>query len=152
MRGYWARTPATDRALTVSATHWQGRHGNAPSGDGFDAALPVVLVLALRIARATHAVRIQPTRGTTTTPFDEPGALRADILKELDALTNRFADRPTDPLPELRPLFRAMEQSTPAVGVPRSIELHLDELVNATDTATCLPGLTQAAAREETPR
>lgn len=37
------------------------------------------------------------------------------------------------------------------VVMPRSIELHLDELVNATDTATYLARLMESSALEEAP-
>ncbi len=48
-------------------------------------------------------------------------------------------------MPELGPLYRVLEQSVGEIGVARSIELHLDELVNATDTATYLAGLKEVA-------
>ena len=110
-----------------------------------------LLAAALRIARASHALRIEAEHGTTISAFDELDALRAGLLEALAALADRLGDRPPRPLPELRPLYRAMEQSVGEVVMARSIELHLDELVNATNTATYLAGLMESSSHEEAP-
>lgn len=110
-----------------------------------------LLAAALRIARASHALRIEAEQGTTVPPFDELDALGTGLLASLDALAHPSPDRPTNMAPDLRALYRAMETAGGNLGVPRSIELHLDELVNATNTATYLARLTELPAREETP-
>jgi len=110
-----------------------------------------LLAAALRIARASHALRTEAEQGTTIPAFDELDALRGGLLEALAALVNCFADRPPGPVPDLRQLYRAMEQSVGEIVMPRSIELHLDELVNATNTATYLAGLMAASSREEAP-
>jgi len=110
-----------------------------------------LLAAALRIARASHALRTEAEQGTTIPTFDELDALRGGLLEALAALVDCFADRPPGPVPDLRQLYRAMEQPVGEIVMPRSIELHLDELVNATNTATYLAGLMAASSREEAP-
>jgi uncharacterized membrane protein YccC len=108
-----------------------------------------LLAVALRIARATHALRIEAEHGTTVPPFDELDALHEDLRASLDAVVHCLADRPASPPLGLRPLYQAMEQSIGAVEMPRSIALHLDELVNATNTATYLAGLMEPSGHEQ---
>jgi len=108
-----------------------------------------LLAAALRIARATHALRIEAEHGTRVVAFGELEALRAGLLDALAALADSLANQPSRPLGDLRLLYRTMEQSVDAIAMPRSIALHLDELVNATDTAAYLAGLTAAVSRTE---
>jgi uncharacterized membrane protein YccC len=108
-----------------------------------------LLAAALRIARATHALRIEAEHGTTVPPFDELDALHEGLRAALDVVVDCLAHRPASPPLGLRPLYRAMERSVGAVEMPRSIALHLDELVNATNTATYLADLMEPIGREQ---
>jgi hypothetical protein len=49
-------------------------------------------------------------------------------------------------MPQLRRLYRAVEQPLVDQSAPLSIGLHLDELVNAIDTAAMLTGLVEPLA------
>lgn len=104
-----------------------------------------LLATALRILRATHALRIEAERGATIAtlaPFDKLGS---NCVDSLERLGNWFADQPTRPVSDLRPLFLATEQALIEVDAPPSIALHFDELVNAINTASHLAGLTVPA-------
>jgi len=101
-----------------------------------------LLAVALRIVRAIHALRIEAERGATVRAFGELDALTTGFLDALDALGDPLAARPPRPAPELRGLFGATEHQLVELGAPPSIGRHLDELVNAIDTATHLTGRT----------
>jgi len=100
-----------------------------------------LLAAAQRIVRATQGLWIDAERGATIAPFAALDDLSAGLLSGLDNLANDFSGRPTTPMPDLRALFRAVELAIAQMDVAPSIGLHLDELVNAIDTAAHLVGL-----------
>ena len=100
-----------------------------------------LLAAALRIVRASHALRIDATHGATVTSSREFELLRDGLLRALDAVSAHLAQSPVGATPKLRALYRGAEQSGGAAHVPRSVQLHLDELVNATNTAMYLTAL-----------
>lgn len=100
-----------------------------------------LLAAAQRIVRATQALWIDAERGAMIVPFASFDDLTAGLLNGLDVLANAFAERSTTSMPDLRTLFRAVEKPLGDVGAAPSIGLHLDELVNAIDTAAHLVGL-----------
>ncbi len=100
-----------------------------------------LLAAAQRIVRATQALWIDAERGATLTPFGEFDALVAGLLEGLDNLTRSFSDGAAVQMPQLRRLYLAVEQPLVVHGAASSISLHLDELVNAVDTAAHLVGL-----------
>lgn len=104
-----------------------------------------LLAAALRIARAAHAIRIDAEESGSRHPSPELDALRSGLGRALDAVANRVAGRPPGPVPALRPLLQAAEGA--GGGLPRTLALNLDELVNATDTAVYLAEPPDAARR-----
>jgi uncharacterized membrane protein YccC len=104
-----------------------------------------LLAAALRIARANHALRVEAERGATVPAFDELDSLGAGFSRALGALADGLAGRPPGPIPELRALYQSAESRLDSLGAPASIGLHLDELVNAVDTAVDLAGLARPA-------
>lgn len=54
---------------------------------------------------------------------------------------SRLAGRPPGPVADLRRLFQVSERGLVERGAPPSIGSHLDEIVNAIDTAMYLVGL-----------
>lgn len=105
-----------------------------------------LLAAAQRIVRATQALWIDGERGATVHPFVELNDLTVGLLEGLDRLTNAFSAKPVGSMPQLRRLYRAVEQPLVDQGAPLSIGLHLDELVNAIDTAAMLTGLVEPLA------
>ena len=104
-----------------------------------------LLATTLRILRAIHALRIDAERGATIAGSAEFEALSAGCLDALERLGDWFASQPHGAVVELRPLFESAERSLVRVGAPESIALHLDELINAINTASHLSGLLAAA-------
>jgi uncharacterized membrane protein YccC len=100
-----------------------------------------LLAAAQRIVRATQGLWIDAERGATLAPFAAMDDLSAGLLNGLDILANAFAGRPASPMPDLRALFRAVDPALTQMDVAPSVGLHLDELVNAIDTAAHLVGL-----------
>jgi uncharacterized membrane protein YccC len=94
-----------------------------------------LLSCGLRILRATHALRFESERGastTTTIPLQE---LRATLVGALD---NLGEDEPSPVTTSPRSAFRNADVDLTREGVPASISLNLDELVNAINTASHL--------------
>ncbi len=151
-RGLIASGSRANRVAWAKAEAAVGRAIQEPSSTRIDPSEGRSLIAAaLRIVRGTNALRIEAEHGTTTSAFAELDALRSGLLDALAALADCFADRPPRPLPDLRLLYQAMEQSADGIAMPGSIALHLDELVNATDTAMYLAGLGVSSSREEAP-
>jgi uncharacterized membrane protein YccC len=132
----WANTEATvDRSIQEpAATRLDPSKGRS------------LLAAAQRIVRATQALWIDGERGATVQPFAELDDLTLGLLAGLDSLTNAFSGKPVGPMSQLRTLYRAAEQPLVDQGAPPSIGLHLDELVNAIDTASVLTGLAEPLA------
>jgi uncharacterized membrane protein YccC len=94
-----------------------------------------LLAAALRLLRAIHALRIDAERGATTAMSSDlahlVGAIGASLQRLSDLLTSEDASAGID----LRTLYVAAEASLVAADAPASIAVHLDEMVNATNTA-----------------
>ncbi len=99
------------------------------------------MAAAQRIIRATQALWIDADRGATVDGFPELDELTKGLLEGLDDLTRKFSGDVVTRMPELRKLYRSAEPLLGDRRVPPSIALHLDELVNAIDTAAHLAGL-----------
>jgi uncharacterized membrane protein YccC len=105
------------------------------------------LAAAQRILRATQALWIDADRGATVDGFVELDGLGQGLVTGLDNLAEAFSGDETKPMPGLRELYRRVEQPLRQRNVAASIGLHLDELVNAIDTAAHLAGLELPVAR-----
>jgi uncharacterized membrane protein YccC len=97
-----------------------------------------LLTTTMRMLRAIHALRIEAERGSTVVQFEEFEALKGGALSALEDLGRWFLLESPSPPVSLRPLYRATEKRLSTVGAPVSIASHLDELVNALNTATHL--------------
>jgi uncharacterized membrane protein YccC len=105
-----------------------------------------LLAAALRILRAIHALRIEAERGANIPALASVNALSASCVDALARLGAWYSNRPFGTVNELRPLFLDAEEALGAHHAPASISLHLDELVNALNTATHLAGLASPAS------
>lgn len=94
-----------------------------------------LLSAAMRILRATHALRIDAERGATSAPSPEVTHLAAALGTTLQHLGDLLHYEETTSGLDLRALADAAEISLANAEAPASIALHLDELVNATNTA-----------------
>jgi uncharacterized membrane protein YccC len=94
-----------------------------------------LLSAAMRILRATHALRIEAERGATTAPSPEVAHLAGALGTTLQHLGDLLHYEETTTGLDLRALADAAEASLANAQAPASIALHLDELVNATNTA-----------------
>ena len=103
-----------------------------------------LLATALRILRATHALRIEAERGAAVAPSEGFDALGDGCVSALQQLSEWFDERPVESTLELRPLFLHAERDLVAIAAPPTIALHFDELVNAINTSLHLAGVTNA--------
>jgi len=94
-----------------------------------------LLTSGLRILRATHALRFEAERGTTSMTSTAIEELRHALVSALDHLDD---SQPTLDAASTRAAYRAASGDLTGPGAPASIALNLDELVNATDTASHL--------------
>jgi uncharacterized membrane protein YccC len=94
-----------------------------------------LLAAALRILRATHALRIEAEGGTTLTSNEPIGPLGDGLVGGLASLAALEAAEPVPEDVDLRSRFNDAADRLAAAGAPETIGLHLDELVNAIDTA-----------------
>ncbi len=92
-----------------------------------------MLAASTRILRALHALRVEAERGATVSEAPELVALQDAIAQSLSHLGDLLAAQvaPAD----LRTLYRAALSHLIKVDAPASIGVHLDELVNAINTA-----------------
>jgi uncharacterized membrane protein YccC len=97
-----------------------------------------LLSAAMRVLRATHALRIEAERGATTPPSPELAHLVTALGGSLARLGDLASAHDVDY--DLRALADAAEASLESATAPATIFLHLDELVNATNTARLLTG------------
>ena len=103
-----------------------------------------LLATTMRILRSIHALRIEAERGATVLESVELESLKRACLASLDRLGDWFASSTPGSTDPLRPLYRSAEQALARSGAPESIASHLDELVNAINTATHLSGMAEA--------
>ena len=94
-----------------------------------------LMAAALRILRATHALRIEGERGATVAPYEELEALGEGLLANLRNLERHFSYEASGPDADLRSLFARTEPVLNSYGAPATIAAHLEELVNAINTA-----------------
>jgi uncharacterized membrane protein YccC len=140
-----SRASACSRATVVAWADAEGAIGRSLQEPAAGRTDPTqgqgLLAVALRIGRATHALRVEAERGVTVPLFDELEALSSALCEALAAVADQFAGRPQGPVSTMRPFYRATESRLVSLGAPPSIGLHLDELVNAVNTAVGLAGL-----------
>ncbi len=94
-----------------------------------------LLAAALRVLRATHALRIDAERGATTVMSSDLAHLMSAIGASLQRLSDLLTSDEASAGIDLRTLFVAAEAALVAAEAPASIAVHLDEMVNATNTA-----------------
>lgn len=100
-----------------------------------------LLATTMRILRATHALRIEAERGAVVESFTELEVLTSACIHALDDVGQWIgSQRRVQPVP-LRPLYRTAEKILVERGSPASIATHLDELVNAINTASHVAGM-----------
>lgn len=106
-----------------------------------------LMAATMRILRVTHAMRIEAERGVTIGVLDQYDTLMATCLDALERLSQWFTGATPAPIDDLRPKYRSAKRQLTEQGAPASIALHLDELVNAINTAQHLAGM-QLPVRE----
>ncbi|MDE3081995.1 MAG: FUSC family protein [Acidobacteriota bacterium] len=94
-----------------------------------------LLAAALRLLRATHALRIDAERGATTVMSSDLAHLVSAIGASLQRLSDLLSSEDAASGIDLRTLYVAAEASLVAADAPASIAVHLDEMVNAINTA-----------------
>jgi uncharacterized membrane protein YccC len=104
-----------------------------------------LLAVAMRVLRAIHALRIDAERGATTSPTRELAGVLDGCREALGVLHGHFTDGRAARWQGLRPAYRVAEERLARDGAPASIAVHLDELVNALNTAEHL--IAEAPAR-----
>jgi uncharacterized membrane protein YccC len=104
-----------------------------------------LMSVTMRILRAIHAMRIEAERGVTVEAFGELDALFDRSLQSLERLSHWFVSTPHSEVDDLRPLYKMAEKMLAEREAPTTIAAHLDELVNAINTANHLSGLLPAS-------
>lgn len=104
-----------------------------------------LLAVALRILRATHALRTEAEHGARSGASEPVLELAAGYRDALARLAAHFDDSVPGPSCDLRGRYREAKRRLDADGVTPTIASHLDELVNAINTAAHLAGLDAAA-------
>ncbi|HUX03952.1 MAG TPA: FUSC family protein [Acidimicrobiales bacterium] len=106
-----------------------------------------LLAAAMRILRAAHALRIDAERGATVSDCEELEQLGGACVASLEGLGEHFAGATHEEPTALRDLYLTLEPRLLQRGAAPSIGLHLDELVNAINTAALLAHPSPAAER-----
>jgi len=131
---------AQSRTTRMAWIRAESAVGRAVAEPGFDrTGLSDVrgqLATTMRILRALHAIRIEAERGSTVEPSRELDQLIHGCADALRSLYEDNQDSLKVPTPSLRSLYRSAEVAL--LGDPQSgvLAIHLDELVNAINTAT----------------
>lgn len=95
-----------------------------------------LLAAALRIIRASHALRLDAERGVRAVANEGLTQLIEALEAELSQVARNLRGTPPGcQTSELRAAFQVASASLNEAGAPSSIALHLDELVNAVNTA-----------------
>ena len=97
-----------------------------------------LLSATMRILRVSHALRTEAERGVTAAPSPEFDALALACRTRLRELSESFHVAQHPEWPGLRPTYESAARALALSGSPDSIALHLDELVNAINTAAHL--------------
>ena len=101
-----------------------------------------LLAVALRILRATHALRIEAERGARVGPDETMLVLAREYHAALARLEAQLDNQTPEPPGDLRSRYRDAKRHLDGNGVAPTIASHLDELVNAINTGAHLAGLT----------
>ena len=100
-----------------------------------------LLAVALRILRASHALRIEAERGARVGPDEAMLELAHEYRVALARLAAQLDNGATGPPSDLRRRYVNAKRYLDANGVAPTIASHLDELVNAINTGAHLTGL-----------
>lgn len=100
------------------------------------------LATTMRILRALHAIRIEAERGITIEAASVVDDLAQGCAYALRTLRESNEENKA-PSASLRSLYRQTEKYLKASEGPESLSIHLDELVNAINTATELAKVTE---------
>ena len=115
-----------------------GRALEEPGATRSDPAVEnAVLTSGLRVLRATHALRFESERGVRVSPTPEWMQLRRVLVETMVALANPEASERPAVSPVPRTAFRELA-ATSLFDPVASLGAHLDEVVNALDTAAHL--------------
>ena len=132
----WSRTTRLAWAEAESAV---GRSVEEPRSTRIDPSEGRgLLAVTLRILRVSHALRTEAERGVTAPPSLEFEALAHACRARLRQLSEGFDVAQHREWSGLRSSYEAAARALAHVGAPDSIALHLDELVNAINTAAHL--------------
>jgi hypothetical protein len=91
------------------------------------------LVATMRILRSLHALRVEGESGVRVERNDQLKDLETACHETLTVLAGAPATR--EEVPDLRALFVQVERTLRDQAAPLSVPVHLDELVNAINTA-----------------
>ena len=100
-----------------------------------------LLAVALRVLRASHALRIEAERGARVGPDESMLALATEFRVAMARLAAQLDYADPGPPSDLRRRFAEAKRYLDANGVAPTIASHLDELVNAINTGAHLTGL-----------
>ncbi len=100
-----------------------------------------LLAVALRILRASHALRIEAERGARVGPDEAMLELAHEYRVAIARLAAQLDNGATGPPSDLRRRYVNAKRYLDANGVAPTIASHLDELVNAINTGAHLTGL-----------
>lgn len=106
-----------------------------------------LMAASMRVLRVIHAMRIDAERGVTIEVLNEYDALITSCLEALLRVSELFAGNDRSAVEDLRSKYRVAEHQLHERAAPASLALHLDELVNAINTAQHLAGM-QLESRE----
>ncbi len=122
------------RMSWVSAEAAVGRAVEEPATFGFNASMARgQLVATMRILRSLHALRVEGESGVRVERNDQLKDLETACHETLTVLAGAPATR--EEVPDLRALFVQVERTLRDQAAPLSVPVHLDELVNAINTA-----------------
>ena len=128
------------RATRMAWIHAESAVGRAVAEPGFArSGLSDVrgqLVTTMRILRALHAIRIEAERGSTIEPSRALDDLVQGCTERLHALYEEDQGNLEGPTLNLRSLFRSAQETLGERRESANLVIHLDELVNAINTAT----------------
>ncbi len=136
------RVVARSRALRVAWSKSEsviGRAVNEPSRARDEPEnIRGQLAATMRILRALHAIRIEAERGANIGASVELDNFVLGCSVTLEMIDNQLNHRVLSDQVNLRSLFRAVERRVETSHGPASLSVHIDELVNALDTAAGL--------------
>ncbi len=104
-----------------------------------------LLRATIRVLRATHALRLDAERGVRA-PGVDLAELRDGVATALARLASHLRGEPLAAATPLRAVVERVSDALAAAGAPPSIAAHLDELVDAVNTASHVAGLAPAPA------